>query len=156
MSTVFISKRHHRQEHNMSCLAACSKMLLDFHGNRVEESALRDLLSTENSGTPVVNILKLNASLPNTKAEVHHWSLDDLLGYLKTRQCPCAVTVGTIHLPHWKRKSCLQAVVIHGFDEKEIFLNDPYFDDHEFQVPIKAFLSAWAEMDNTVITIESR
>ncbi len=129
-------------------------MLLDFQGSPVDEKALRDLLTTENSGTPVVNVLKLNASFPNTRAEVHHWSLDDLLGYLKTHQRPCAVTVGTAHLPYWKKRNCLHAVVVHGFDEKQIFINDPFFDDHEFEVPIKAFESAWAEMDNTVITVE--
>jgi ABC-type bacteriocin/lantibiotic exporter with double-glycine peptidase domain len=132
-------------------------MLLNFLGNAIEESTLRELLGTDDDyGTPALNVLMLNASLPNTKAELHIWLLADLLNYLEVKRQPCIVTVGTTSLPHWDEPDNLHAVVVHGFDEENIFINDPYFEDEEFIVPIEMFLAAWSQAKNIVITIERR
>lgn len=93
MPNVFIKKPHHRQEYNMSCLAACGKMLLDFSGNITEEKTLRDLLHTDAFGTVVSNILALNTALPETKTAIHRWPLSQLQDYLLVKQRPCIVTV---------------------------------------------------------------
>jgi len=156
MLPVFISKPHHKQEHSTSCLPACAKMLLNFIGDTIEEAILRDLLGTTDRGTTVTNILMLNASLPSVKAELHQWLLVDLQEYLETKLQPCIVTVGTRALPHWNKADSLHAVIVHGFDDVRILINDPYFDDQEFPVPIEAFLAAWSETENFVITIERR
>jgi uncharacterized protein YvpB len=141
----------------MSCLPACAKMLLGFIGNPVEEAALRELLKTDKiTGTPALNILALNASLSGVKAEIHFWSLVDLQGYLENVRHPCTVALRTNSLPYWKGKNVRHAVVVHGFDDKHIFLNDPYFDDKEFPVTINAFLTAWSALGNIAITIERR
>jgi len=156
MPNVSISKPHHKQEHDASCLPACAKMILNFLGNTIEESALRNLLVTDEVGTSALNILMLNASLPDTKAELHIWLLTDLINYLEEKQQPCIVTVVTTNLPYWDEASHSHAVVVCGFDEENIFVNDPFFDDEEFIVPIEAFLAAWFEAKNIVITIERR
>ncbi|MDZ7363198.1 MAG: cysteine peptidase family C39 domain-containing protein [candidate division KSB1 bacterium] len=122
----------------------------------MEETSLRDLLGTTDRGTTVTNILMLNASLPSLKAELHQWLLVDLQEYLETKLQPCIVTVGTRALPHWNEADNLHAVIVHGFDDVHIFINDPYFDDREFPVPIEAFLAAWSETENFAITIERR
>jgi predicted double-glycine peptidase len=131
-------------------------MLLNFLGNTIEESALRGLLITDELGTPALNVLMLNASLPNTKAELHIWWLKDLINYLEDKQQPCIVTVITTALPYWDEADLSHAVVICGFDEENIFVNDPAFDAEEFVVPIEAFLTAWSEAKNIAITIERR
>ncbi len=156
MPSVSINKPHHRQEHEASCLPACAKMLLTFLGNMVEENALRDLLTTDEYGTSALNILMLNASLPGTKAELHIWLLSDLINYLEDKQQPCIVAVGTTALPYWNEADHSHAVVVCGFDEENLFINDPYFDDEEFIVPSEAFLAAWSEAKNIAITIERR
>ena len=156
MASVFISKPHHKQEHRWSCLPACSKMLLDFHGNILDEDVLRELLGTDENGTSALNVLMLNASLANTKAELHHWLLMNLKEYLETKRQPCIVGVGTRHLPHWNGKKNLHAVVVHGFDDEHIFINDPYFKKKEFRIPIELFLLAWSETGKISITIERR
>jgi len=81
MASVFIKKPHHKQEPKWSCLPACSKMLLSFLGNTFKEGILRSLLGTDENGTSALNILMLNASLSNTKAELHHWLLINLKEY---------------------------------------------------------------------------
>ena len=88
--------------------------------------------------------------------ELHHSSLANLQKYLGTRLHPCIVGVRTGALPYWKGKDSLHAVVVHGFDDKHIFLNDPYFDNTEFLVPLGAFSLAWSKTGNIAITIERR
>ena len=156
MPNVFIKKPHHRQEHDMSCLAACSKMLLDFTGNITAEKALRDLLHTDAFGTVVANILVLNTALPETKTAIHRWPLSQLQNYLITKQRPCIVTVKTGLLPHWKGQDCAHALVVHGFGDEYILVNDPHFEDEEFRIMRDAFVLAWTELGNVVITIERR
>ncbi|MDZ7291620.1 MAG: C39 family peptidase [candidate division KSB1 bacterium] len=135
MPNVFISKPHHKQQLDMSCLPACAKMLLDFIGNTIEEATLRELLETDHfGGTPALNILALNASLPEVKAEIHYWSFVDLQEYLEARRHPCIVAVGTNSLPQWKGKNCRHAVIVHGFDDKHIFLNDPFLLTQSFRL----------------------
>lgn len=118
MPKVSINKPHHRQERSASCLPACAKMMLNFFGNAIEEKTLRDLLATDDYGTSALNILMLNASLPDTKAEVHIWMLEDLLNYLQDRQQPCIVTLGTTNMPHWDDPYNLHAVVAHELRTK--------------------------------------
>jgi len=156
MPSVSINKPHHKQEHDVSCLPACAKMLLNFLGNTIEESTLRGLLVTDELGTSALNILMLNASLPDTKAELHIWWLEDLINYLEDKQQPCIVTVITTALSYWEEEDLSHAVVVCGFDEENIFVNDPDFDEEEFIVPIEAFLTAWSEAKNIAITIERR
>ncbi len=156
MPSVSINKPHHKQEHEASCLPACAKMLFNFLGNPIKESALRDLLATDEMGTSALNILMLNASLPGTKAELHIWLLKDLINYLAEKQQPCIVTVITTALPYWDEADLSHAVVVCGFDDEHIFINDPYFDDEEFAVSIDTFLTAWFEAKNIAITIERR
>ncbi len=157
MPSVSISKPHHKQQLNMSCLPACAKMLLDFTGNTTEEATLRALLKTDQfGGTPALNILALNAALPGAKAEIHFWSFVDLQEYLETKRHPCIVAVRTHSLPHWKQTDSRHAVIVHGFDDKHVFLNDPYFDETEFPVSSNAFITAWSALGNIAITIERR
>jgi hypothetical protein len=131
-------------------------MLLEFHGNKIAESSLCSLLGMDEYGTPMLNILMLNASLPSIKAEVHHWSLDELRDYLQMKRLPCIVAVRTKHLPYWKGEDNWHAIIVHGFSDDNFLVNDPNYVAEEFQVPIKAFLLAWAETDTIVATIEKR
>jgi predicted double-glycine peptidase len=131
-------------------------MLLDFLDSTTEEVLLRDLLKTSRFGTPALNILMLNASLPNTKAELHRWLLVDLQRYLETKRQPCIVGVRTGPLPYWEGRDSLHAIVVNGFDDKNIFINDPYFDEKEFLVSMATFALAWSRTENIAITIERR
>jgi ABC-type bacteriocin/lantibiotic exporter with double-glycine peptidase domain len=152
MPSVFISKPHHKQQIKMSCLPACAKMLLSFIGNPIEEAVLRELLKTDKiTGTPA-----LNASLSGVKAEIHFWSFVDLQEYLEAKKHPCIVAVRTNSLPYWNERDIRHAAIVHGFDERHILLNDPYFDATEFPVTINAFLTAWSALGNIAITIEGR
>jgi ABC-type bacteriocin/lantibiotic exporter with double-glycine peptidase domain len=129
-------------------------MLLNYIGEEIEEPILRDLLETTRRGTSVINILMLNASLPKVKVELHQWSLTYLRKYLETEQQPCIAILKTGALPHWEGQDSFHAIVVNGFDDRHIFINDPFFDEKEFQVPIEFFLTAWSTLGNVAITIE--
>jgi ABC-type bacteriocin/lantibiotic exporter with double-glycine peptidase domain len=132
-------------------------MLLGFLGNTTEDATLRELLKTDQfGGTPALNILVLNASLPQVRAEIHFWSFVDLQEYLEAKRHPCIVAVETRSLPQWKGANGRHAAVVHGFDNEHVFLNDPYFDETEVPVSNKAFITAWSALGNTAITIERR
>lgn len=131
-------------------------MLLNFLGDPIEEVTVRDLIGTNRKGTSAINIIMLNASLPKIKAELQHWSLAKLQKFLESKRQPCIVAVKTNLLPYWKGKAGRHAVVIHGFDDKRVFINDPYYKDKEFRVKIKAFMAAWSALGNIAITIERR
>jgi len=156
MSHVSIKKPHHKQEISTSCLPASVKMLLNFLGISIEEATLRNLLASNKKGTSAVNVLMLNASIPEIKADVYQSSLTQLQNYLEAQRQPCIVGVETIHLLHWNNRGGLHAIVVHGFDDNCVFVNDPYFDDEEFRIPFQEFLLAWAQTGNVLITIEKR
>ncbi|MDZ7406649.1 MAG: hypothetical protein ONB41_21505 [candidate division KSB1 bacterium] len=82
--------------------------------------------------------------------------LKDLINYLEDKQQPCIVAVITTALPYWDKADISHALVVCGFDEENIFGNDPNFDTEEFIVPIDAFLAAWSEAKNIAITIKRR
>jgi len=156
MPAVSIKKPHHTQELSMSCLPACTKMMLNFLGNEIEEPALRNLLATTDDGTAVISMLVLDTLVPDLKVKIHQWSLAHLQKHLETKRHPCIVTVETRHLPYWNGVSCFHAIVIHGFDDKHIFINDPFYKPREFRVTMGEFLLAWSEMQYIAITIERR
>lgn len=134
MPVVSIKKPHHKQERSMSCLPACVKMLLDFLGESTEETTLRELLETTDDGTAVISVLELNTSLPDVKVEIYNWSVASLRWYLETNRKPCIVAVRTTALPHWNKIIILHAIVVHGFDNEHLLINDPFFDEKQFQL----------------------
>ena len=59
---------------------------------------------------------------------------------------PCIVLVRTADLSYWAYGTD-HAVVVVGFDEQTIYVNDPVFDEHPISVPIIEFELAWMAFD---------
>ena len=150
MPKVYIQKKHHKQETNFSCVPACLKMMLDFFGINLPESNLILTLKTKPYGTHIINILNINNEKYEIYSAIEFWSLDELLAYLKKNRTPCIVPVWTDFLDYWDSE-CLHSVVVHGYDEKNILINDPFFEKKEFVVPIDDFINAWQINDGLAI-----
>ena len=118
-------------------------MGLDYLDVEIPYSRLLQLLRVKSFGAPASNIrlleqLSLTASYRVT-------NMAGLEGLLASGQ-PVIVFVRTGELPYWNYQAD-HALVVVGFDEEHIFVNDPYFDEAPIPVPRGDFELAWLERD---------
>ena len=130
-------------------------MVLEFFGINVAESELRAKLKTKPFGTHVINVLLLNTEHYGIEAALEFLSLKQLTDHLEKQKAPCIATVWTGFLEHWSSE-CSHAVVVHGFDNEHIIINDPNFDEQEFYIPFDNFLNAWQINDGLAIIFRKR
>lgn len=70
------------------------------------------------------------------------------------RTHPVIAYVDTAELPYW-RYGCNRAVVIIGFGNDTVVLNDPAFADATQQVSVGDFELAWLNSDNICAVIST-
>lgn len=140
-----------RQEFNYSCLAACVRMVLAFHGRSVAESELRQLLDTQPTGTRARNL----NSIVNLGFDVqlNTSSLSLLREALATGLAPI-VFVDTGSLDYWD-VDCAHVAVLVGIDDEVVYLNDPYFEIAPQKTSLTSFLQAWAVNSHLAAIISS-
>jgi ABC-type bacteriocin/lantibiotic exporter with double-glycine peptidase domain len=131
---------HYKQEFNYSCLAACVRMVLAYHGHQMAEADLRRLLGTGPQGTPARNLLAV-ASL-GFDVQLACMNLAQLREALAAG-LPPLVFVDTGPLDYWQT-DCAHVAVVVGIDDASVYLNDPYFDTAPQQTSLTGFLRAWA------------
>jgi ABC-type bacteriocin/lantibiotic exporter with double-glycine peptidase domain len=157
MPTVLLQKKHFKQELKASCVAAAARMLLDYHGiSGVSEAELRRILKTKPKGTHLASLLFLK--------DEKHWSLDveisegtpnELFAKISINKIPVIVFVDTASLPHWD-EATTHVVLVIGYDEEAVIINDPFFDEERIRVPIANFLKAWGKNENYMAVIKKR
>jgi ABC-type bacteriocin/lantibiotic exporter with double-glycine peptidase domain len=59
MPNGWLNVTHYKQELPYSCLAACVRMVLGYHGRDLAEDAVRQLLGTQPAGTRAGNVSAL-------------------------------------------------------------------------------------------------
>jgi len=134
---------HHLQRNDGDCLAACAAMVLDHLGVSADYDRLLRLLGVQPYGAPgsrLNNLADLGVYVRYARG-----TLDELLDYLARGQ-PCIVLVRTDQLPYW---TCAtdHAVLVVGFDEQAVYVNDPAFEQAPQCVPRADFELAWLEFD---------
>lgn len=147
-----ISVPHYPQERDNSCLPACVRMALAFYGTYKPEDGLRHLFKTKGFGTHVFNVM-LNLPALGYTATVETGTLYDIR-QLITQGRPGIVHLWTEWLSYWKPTIVMHSVVVVGFDEDIILVNDPAFQDAPQRVPMGEFLRAWAAADHILTRIE--
>lgn len=150
MPKVLLTVPHQLQQSDGDCLAACAAMVLTYLGQQIDYPKLLRLLKVKSYGAPAGNI-RLLASL-NLDVTYSQTDLAGLETMLQQGQ-PVIVFVRTGELPHWTY-STNHALVVVGYDENELYVNDPDRVDAPLAVPRDAFELAWLERDYyyTVIT----
>lgn len=153
--TVLLRKRHFKQELQASCVAAAARMLLDYHGIfGVSEAELRRILKTKAHGTHLFNLLFLKDEKRwNLDVEISEGSLDTLFAAISLHKIPVITFVNTASLPHWDEMA-YHVVLVVGYDEESVIINDPFFDENELQVPIANFLKAWGKNASYMVVIK--
>ena len=141
---------HFEQELDYSCLPACVRMVLAFHGKSATESELRALLKTRPGGT---SPLRLMIRLPDVGFEAHVYtgSQADLRACLTAGQ-PCIVHVWTLPLPHWDSEA-IHALVVSDISAESAWIHDPALPYGPTEIPLADFLRAWSATDHLMITI---
>jgi ABC-type bacteriocin/lantibiotic exporter with double-glycine peptidase domain len=124
-------------------------MVLAYWGDLHSEAELATLLGSKAYGTPLSNVARL-----------HVWGYDASLVTLTRPSLealldagmPVIARVWTVMLDYWLVETS-HVVLVVGYDENAVFLNDPAFADQMHAVVWDAFLAAWAEFDETAAII---
>lgn len=143
MPNILLSIPHKQQRQEADCLAACAAMVLAHLGKNPDYNRLLKLLKVKPFGTPGRNLKNL-ASL-GVEVIYREGSLNEVKDHLLNGR-PCIALVRTAELAYWTY-SIDHAVVVVGFDEKTIYLNDPAFETSPQAVSVTEFELAWMEFD---------
>jgi len=134
---------HKPQHQDADCLAACAAMALAFVNIHTDYNQLLHLLRVKPYGTSGRNLRYLTSL--GVEVIYREGSIDELKSYLLD-EVPVIVLVRTADFSHWSY-STDHAVVVIGFDEQTIYINDPAFETNPIAVPITEFELAWMEFD---------
>ena len=143
MPSILLSIPHHPQRDDGDCLAACAAMVLDHLSVSADYDRLLRLLGVKPYGTPgsrLNNLADLGVHVRYARG-----TLDELFDYLARGQ-PCIVLVRTDQLPYWTYATD-HAVLVVGFDEQAVYVNDPAFEQSPQRVSHADFELAWLEFD---------
>lgn len=141
---------HYQQERDYSCVPACVRMVLAFYGQDHAESDLRTLLKTRSAGTSAANVMLMLPTLGFDVAVAFatFYELEQII----RAGTPCVVQVWTEHLSYWDT-SWMHDVVVVGFDNDLMLVNDPAFPDAPQAVLRDEFMAAWSAADRLLIRI---
>lgn len=144
---------HYKQRHEADCLATCSRMLLEYIGNRTRYRRLLRLLQVDadDAGTSFYQLKKLETL--GVTVEIDFGYMGILADHCQNRR-PVIASVDTRYLPSWHGLWRLHAVVVVGLDTDTVFLNDPAFDNAPFSINRTDFESAWLEREYLYATIQ--
>ena len=142
---------HQPQQQSADCLAACSAMLLSHLDIKFRYRRLLKSLKVSKFGTSFHNLAYLVRF--GVKVTVGHGSMAQL-EQLLTIGLPIIILIGTNELDYWN-ESASHAVVVVGYDETHIFINDPILTIGSQPVLRTTFELAWLEGDYLFATIEA-
>ncbi len=152
-STIILPVPHLQQRRRGECLVACAAMSLVYLGLSVKYDPLVKLLEIRpDIGTPAYNIQKL-AKL-GLQVIYRQGTLTELRQHIRNNT-PCITFVKTAELPYWDAATD-HAVLVVGFDERYVYLNDPEFDLAPLRVSQGDFGLAWLERDEYYAVVSKR
>lgn len=137
----------HRQERPYSCVNACLRMILEYHGIEINERNLRDKCHTTELGTYADDII---SCLEHYGFRVRLLELDlmELRRYIKEDIFP----VLYINLYPLYGKHSNHAVIVEGVDERKVLFLDPLRGITELESDL--FSKCWNSAGNLGIIIE--
>ncbi|MEZ4865079.1 MAG: C39 family peptidase [Caldilineaceae bacterium] len=137
--------RNKQQQDEYGCLVVCCQMILGYLGIDKDEEWLWKQLRA-GSITPFSKVQNLATDL-GLVVERSSWQ-DDLRlfePYIESG-LPVIVAVDADHTAYWPYYRD-HAVIVIGFDEAHVFVNDPAQAEAPLAVDIGTFLLAWANRD---------
>lgn len=127
-------------------------MVLSYLGQEVSEAELASRLGTTELGTPGSRLLRFSS--PTLHVVFGPLTLPLVYDQLEAGTPVIALT-RTMFLDYWQA-DLAHAVVVVGYDERHLLLNDPGFGDAPQRATPAGFLAAWGEFDYLCCTISKR
>ena len=152
MPTILLPVPHYKQTESHNCLPACARMVLSYLGHKISETSLATKLETTALGTPGNRLLRLNSSA--LLVEFAPLTLPLIYNQLDNAT-PVIGLVRTGFLDYWQADMA-HAVIVVGYDDQHLLLNDPDFDDAPQRATEIGFMAAWGEFDFLAAIIKSR
>ncbi len=149
MPNALLPVPHYSQSRDGTCLPACIRMVLAYYGRVLPEAEISELLNTRDFGTPLSNALRL--SQWRLKVELSSITPERLMIELLAGR-PVITRVWTTMLDYWESDTS-HVVVVVGFDERGVYVNDPAIETWPMVVLWDGFLAAWFEFNQTAIII---
>ena len=138
-----LSIEHCVQEAAAGCLAACAQMVLRSLGIEQSQRHLNQLLGLTSIGVPYTNLPRLARLGVQVAMDVGN---EAQLQQAIDRDLPVIAFLFTGELPYWPANTP-HAVVIAGYDDAHLYVNDPAFAIAPQAVQWDEFMLAWSEMD---------
>jgi ABC-type bacteriocin/lantibiotic exporter with double-glycine peptidase domain len=127
----------------MGCLAACAQMALNQLGLSVTQRELNRLLGLTPLGIPYPHIQRLDRYGVNVVLQRgDEFSLRTAID----QGVAPIVFMMTIGLSYWTEET-QHALVMVGYNDQNVFLNDPAFADAPKSVSWDGFMIGWVEFD---------
>lgn len=157
MPNILIKKNHFKQENKASCVPAAARIVLNYLGVKIDSEAyLRKILKTRITGTNIFNLGYLKDEKQwdvDVRSELG--TLAELERLLKNSKAPVIVLVDTLFLDYWDISTAHVLVVV-GYDEDNIVVNDPFFENQEIKIPKTIFIQAWSVFQNLMVIISKK
>lgn len=149
---MLVQVPHREQTQEADCLAACAAMVLEYFGEPVNYRSLLKLLAIGSYGAPRRNIVRLS----HLGLEVSYREANvSLLIEILSQSIPVIAFVDTAELHYWSSITN-HAVVVVGFENDSVVLNDPALDEGAKRVPVAEFELAWLNADYACAVIRPR
>jgi uncharacterized protein YvpB len=118
-------------------------MVLAYLGRAIDYPQMLELLNIKSYGAPAGNIRRLaNLGLAVVYSKTDMAGLEGML----QEGHPVIVFVSTGELPHWTY-STDHALVVVGYDEDWLYVNDPHHSEAPVTIPRGDFELAWLERE---------
>ena len=145
MPTTSLPIEHYPQEEEAGCLAACAQMVLADLGIIVSQAELNRLFQLTPLGVPLSRLTRLEQHGVNVALH-RNGTLSDLSQAID-QNVPPIVFIRTSELSYWQEDT-QHALVVRGYEESHLLVNDPAFPDALRTVPADELMLAWDEFDN--------
>ena len=151
MPKTLLTVPQQKQQRDGDCLAACAAMVLTYLNRPIAYTSLLKLLKIKSFGAPASNIRLLEQmKLTVTYLVTDMAGLESMLAQGQ----PVIVFVRTSELPYWDYGTD-HALVVVGYDDDTIYVNDPNFAEAPISVTRGDFELAWLEHDYYYALIEA-
>ncbi len=144
MSARLLPVEHRLQEQPAGCLAACAQMVLHHLGISVAQQQLNRLFGLGELGSLLSHIQRV--SRYGVKVTIQAGDENELKRMID-RGIPAVLFVRTNQLTTYWQADVRHALVVVGYDETHLYLNDPAFPDAPKRVLLDEVMLAWLEFD---------
>lgn len=145
--TIKIQVPLKRQELKFSCGASALRSVLHYFGINKTEEEIRQKAKTDENGTTTQNIIKVAKQFGlKTKAQ-YNMKEQELKDWIDKKIPVIICFQAWGYKKYYKNKESGHYAVVIGYDEENIYLQDPSIEDARGYLPWDEFIERWHDID---------